>query len=489
MARNFGFLGACSLALAACFAGSPAPQDDAASTPAPPPPPFSRGAWTYYGVEQGLSGDVQDVSADEGGNVYVAGGDALYAKRRRDATFLRFDSDNAGLTKNCNDASELQNPSPPKPSYQCRVLSVAGASPGKAIIGFEGFGYLPDAYPWATAAGGADVVTFDPDRGTAARARHVFLASPPQVVCGVGENRAAPGYVCPDPSDKWWTGGRRMFNRVRRVVVNHDRASPMYGDAWLSGEHATFAALLENAAARGLWDRTAAWGPEWADAKDVWEHHHPVIHADNGWFLNNESWGLSIDPRDGTVWGSNGFRTAYLVGYGGDLSFDLWGMLPHKPGAEDSEGIDVWPDPATGDAARFVGATMDEVRSLSHCPDGTLWVGSPLHGLARIAPDTHVVTLVPAPEIGDTVTAVACDPSDGSVWIAPTGGGVARLRGGVVERVDTSGLPDFANHLVQSIQIDRWSSPRIVYFAFTAGTDDVTGRVTRPGGVGAYDGP
>jgi hypothetical protein len=486
MARKIWLAGACSLALAACF-GDPARHGDPA--PAALQPPVTRGDWTYYGVGQALSGDVQDVSADEGGNVYVAGGDALYAKRRGDQAFLRFDAENAGLTKNCNDPSEILNPSPPKPFYQCRVIAVGGASPGKVIIGFEGFGYLADAYPWAMEAGGADVVTFDPGHGAAARARHVSVASPPHVVCGVGENRAPPGYVCPDPNDVWWVWGRRLFKRVRRVVVNHDRSSPMYGDAWLSGEHATFAALLENAQARGLWDRTAGWGAEWADSKDVWEHHHPVIYAANGWFLNNENWALSIDPRDGTVWGSNGFRTAYITGYGGDLSSDLWGMLPYYADrTEDRVGLDIWPDPPQGDSTRFVGASMDDVRSLSHCPDGTLWVGSPSHGLARIDPATLAVTLVPAPEIGDSVTAVACDPRDGSVWMGLGGGGVARLRGGVIERVETTGVPGFANHVVQSIQIDRWSSPRIVYFAFTGGTDP-TGRITSPGGIAAYQGP
>jgi hypothetical protein len=492
MAGKLGFAGVGLVVLGACFGESTGSHSAPAQEgPPPPPSPVTRGDWTYYGTEQGLSGDVQDVSADEGGNVYVAGGDALYVKRLADAAFLRFDSENAGLTENCNDPSEILNPTPPKPFYQCRVLAVAGAAPGKAIIGFEGFGYLPNAYPWAIAAGGADVVTFDAERGTAARERHVLVASPPHVVCGHGEDRAPIGYVCPDPADTWWNWGRRMFRLVRRIVVNHDRSSAMYGDAWLSGEHATFAALLANAEARGLPDRISGWGADWADARGVWEHHHPVIYTSNGWFLNKEAWGLSIDPRTGQIWGSNGFRTAYLAGYGPDLSWDQWGMLPWEPRPEDPVGIDIWPDPdpvTTGDPMRYVGASVDDVRSLSHCADGTLWVGSPAHGLARIAADSHAVTLVPAPEIGDSVYSVACDPADGSIWVGLGGGGVARLREGVFERVDTTGLPAFASQVVQSIQIDRWSSPRVVYFAFSPVTD-AAGKIVAPGGVGAYDGP
>jgi hypothetical protein len=45
-------------------------------------PPISVDGWTFYGAQQGLPAEVYDVSADEGGNVYVAGGDALQVKTR-----------------------------------------------------------------------------------------------------------------------------------------------------------------------------------------------------------------------------------------------------------------------------------------------------------------------------------------------------------------------------------------------------------------------
>ena len=119
---------------AACGSGS-ASHDTGGTKKTPTPvPPVRRGDWTYYDGGQGLSGDVQDVSADEGGNVYVAGGDALYVKRRQDPRFLRFDADDAGLTKNCNDEAEIGLETPTKPFWQCRILSVGGAEPGKAII-------------------------------------------------------------------------------------------------------------------------------------------------------------------------------------------------------------------------------------------------------------------------------------------------------------------------------------------------------------------
>jgi hypothetical protein len=458
-----------------CFGGGASPPAASEVVPAPIPivPPMQRGAWTFFGPGQGLSDDVQDVSADEGGNVYVAGGDALYAKGPADASFLRFDASNAGLTRNCNDLSEFHVEAPSRPFSMCRVLAVAGAAPGKAIIGFDSFPIeQQNGAAWTYAAGGADVVAFDRAARTLTRTRHAWLASPPHVIC------ATPTYArglatCPD-GDYWWENGRRIVARIRRVVVNHDRASPMYGDVWLGGQHGTFSAILANAAARGLVDRTAGFGPAWADAKDTWEHEHPSLDGPDGAFLNGEGWALSIDPITGLPWGSNELRTTYLGGYGADLSDDRFWMGPK---------LDLWPDPP----ATFDGPSADGVRSMSHCPDGTLWIGSLTHGLARIDPGGQVHT-AGVPDPGRGVSAVACDPTDSSVWIGLAGGGVMRLGAGGFERLDPAGLPAFTGNPVQSIQIDRWSATRAVYFAFAPITDG-GGRIVAGGGVAAYAGP
>ena len=461
-----------------------------------PVPPVERGDWTYYGPKQGLSDDIQDVSADEGGNVYVAGGDALYVKRRADKSFLRFDASNAGLTRNCNDPEQYTVATPSKPFYMCRIISVAGAAPGKAILGFDMFDIQDfDGHTWAEwpmKAGGADVVAFDPRGvGTLTRVRHVRTASPPHTICAWTD--PAPGFYgrvtsCADPNNYWWVEGRRVFGRIVRIVVNHDKTSPLYGDVWMGATHGTFSALLANAEARGLADRTAAWGPNWADAKDVWEHEHPVVSGTlpGQSFVNGEGWALSIAP-DGTPWGSNEYRTTYVGGYGADLT------ILNNPGAPDHDSdfwmgplLDLWPDPPND----YLTGQADHVRSMSHCPDGTLWIGSLTHGLARRAPGGSISFLsLPDPSLQNSVSAVACDPSDGSLWIGlAQAGGVMRYKNGGFERVDTTGLPAFATHPPQSIQIDRWSTPRIVYFAFMP-YHDGSGAITIGGGVATYDGP
>ncbi len=125
--RKIAGLAVLAFLVAGCGRGSssqqgqvaqPLPPPPPAPPPSPPPPtgaPITQGDWTFYSGPQGLSGDIWDVSADEAGNVYVAGGDAVYVKQRTDQKFLRFDWQNAGLTVNCNDINEVNLPTPTKP--------------------------------------------------------------------------------------------------------------------------------------------------------------------------------------------------------------------------------------------------------------------------------------------------------------------------------------------------------------------------------------
>ena len=455
------------------------------------PAPVRVGSWTYHGVPQGLSPDVHDISADEGGNVYVAAGDAVYARARAADQFLRFDSENAGLSKKCNDASEISNPVPPKPMVMCPILSVAGASSGKALIGFWGFGVEADTgQTWALDTGGMDVVAFDPVAGKMTKTRHVLTGAPPHVVCDYGHTQwldlpCVPrvGDTIIPPPLPWWDFGRRLFRKIDRIAVNHDPNSALYGDVWMGGGHGTLGALLNNTAARNWKDTTLGLDgsdPSWADAKDVWEHLHPIVVATraDGILVENygEGYAISIDPRNGMPWASNGYRTISVGGYSADLTYRNWGMFPT---------IDIWPDGT--DPYPIFDAADDFVRSLTHCQDGTLWAGSITHGLARI--DTSgAISYVPLPN-GDGAQTVACDWKDGSLWVGPWSGGLLRWNGTTFQKIEVAGAPAFAGQQVQNIQFDRWSSGgRVVYFAFGAAKDS-TGAITAPGGVAAYDGP
>jgi hypothetical protein len=489
--------------------GSPGSQADGGASPGaatgpgagttPAAPPLTKGGWTFYGAAQGLSGDISDVSADEGGNVYVAGGDAVYAKRRAEEQFLRFDAVSGGLTQNCyatphesdpGFASALKQATPPGPPLLCPVVSVAGAATGRAAVGFKGHGTDDDGdADWAMESGGVDVVSFD---GSAlARLRHVFVASPPHTVCAA-DDREGFADSCPNPDELYWRTGRAKLRQVNRIAVNHDPTSPMYGDVFMGGTHASISVLVANAASRGWVDKTAGQGAKWADAKDVWEHAHPaVFDASGNRFLTGYTYSIAVEPGTGTPWVSNGFRTAWLSGYGASASSKVWWLEPQT--ADQPLWIDLWPDPGTPAApVEPEGGASDNVQSLAFCDDGTLWAGSATRGLARFDAGGGIAYLgLPDPHLhNDSVYGLACDPSDGSLWIGLGWGGVMRLKDGAFTLLDPNDpdLPVFARQPVRSIQIDRWTSPRIVYFAFMP-TKDASGNIVRAGGVASYSGP
>ena len=111
---------------------------------------------------------------------------------------------------------------------------------------------------------------------------------------------------------------------------------------------------------------------------------------------------------------------------------------------------------------------MDAVSSLSFCDDGTLWIASSIHGLARRAPDGSLSYLELPSGTGNSASAVACDPSDGSVWVGFGWGGFGRWNGGWWT-IGQESPPSYAELApTRSIQIDRWASPRIVYVAQAA---------------------
>jgi hypothetical protein len=449
-------------------------------------PPIVSGAFTFYGAEQGLSPDVWDVSADEGGNVYVAAGDAVFAKRRGDPDFIRFDPAAAGLTTNCDEGGTVA----------CPIVSVAGAAPGVAIIGLKGVGTDGDLDPeWQLDSGGADVLAFD--GATLTRTRHVQVAGVPHKSC---EDDGDPPCAL---DDQTYAKGRRKVRQVLGLAVNHDTGAVQYGDVWMTGSHGTFSVLLANAEARGWVDLTPQF-PGTEDRRYVWEHDHPApylpatIRGVKQWALltGDDNTAIAIDPTTGDPWASNLVRTATKRGYarnedGSSRTSGGWyaAMWPPYIGTDQiGSYMDVWPDPRPEPLTlesfdALDPAYMDAIRSLSFCDDGTLWMASALHGLARRAPDGTLSFVSLPTGFGNNASAVACDPSDGSVWVGFGWGGFGRYKDGGWSLVDVQRSPPFAYQSpVRNIQIDRWASPRVVYFAHVASR-------LGPGGVTAYAGP
>ncbi|ABS26574.1 hypothetical protein [Anaeromyxobacter sp. Fw109-5] len=430
--------------------------------------PATIGSWTFYAAE-GQAVGVYDASADEDGNVYVAAGAAVFAKARGDAEFKAFDAKSAGLTTNCDEAQTLM----------CPVISVAGAQPGRAVIGFMGMGTDGDLDPeWWMSSGGADVVAFDPAAGTLARERHVFIAAPPERVDPLQESGAYD----------FWNLGRKKVRQVHRIAVEHDQGRGLhYGDVWFAGSHGTFSLLLANATERG-WGVDATRFPGFEAAQDVWEHDHPdlygVLRGDRAEMITGTSTALAIDPTTGDPWGANSIRLAVKKGAGARP--DSWRAAMFPPKTSSWTGFyDLWPDPIVASASEFMALDhtyQDAVNSLSFCTDGTLWVGSGIHGLARRAPgeplpeDVFEKVAIPAEycwadELDNPICpvySVACDPLDGSVWAGLGYGVIGRYKGGAWTFPVPGASPLFARqNPVSSIQIDAFAGAdqRIVYFS------------------------
>lgn len=470
--------------------GPPPPPPPPTPPPAPPPPviqdPVTLGDFTFWSEDQGLPATIYDVSPDLGGNVYVAGGDAVFAKRREEARFLRFEAADAGLTTDCDEAG----------TKMCPVVSVAGAAPGTAVIGFQGVGTDGDKDPeWQIDSGGADVVAFDGER--LSRTRHVWVAGVPHQMC---EDHSRPPCAI---GDAVYERGRRKARQILRIAVNQRRSGADAGDVWLGGTHSTLSGLLANAQRRG-WRDLSSQFPGYEATKDVWEHDHPAItDGRTGAFLTGSTSAIAVDPLTGDPWFANEFRLATKPNVARSRGFDVE-MWPRYAGWDRpaESFLDVWPDFVPEDFGQydaFHPAWMDATTSLSFCADGTLWVASSLHGLARISIDRAALatdgpfadpaTTVSVQHValpggtGNSALAVACDV-DGSVWVGLGWGGfLRRFRNGDFEMAPLGAPPFVTRSPVLSIQLDRSASPRIVYFAH--------GPTTRgdPGGVTAYRGP
>ena len=452
-------------------------------------PPTTIDGWTFYGAQQGLPATTYDVAADEGGNVYVAGGDAVYAKAATADHFARFDAAAAGLTQNCyqgldpfdkSNGAALYVAKPPGPAKLCPIISVGGLDAGRAIIGYEGYGTDGDYQSdWATDAGGLDLITFD--GATLARTRHVFVGTPPGVICGSQEGIGST--VC-NPWDYFWLQGRRKLRNVYRIAVNHHVGTTQHLDVWMAGTHATFTALFNSAAeARGWWGNTQIANcpnvpnvdltvcRKFEDATNVWEHEHPAFRTATypdgvviGPDFTGDTWAVAIAPS-GQPWAHNTLRLAAMHGdtsnIGDGVNMD-WGKV-----------FDLWPDTPTVDD--------DDVQSMAFCPDGTLWVGSRNHGLAQVNTATGAISGYQLPGGGQNVWALACD-HEGSLWISTDWAEIVRYdtSSGTFTTVPP-GLPDLAHRIAWNIQVDDLSTPRIVYFAMR----ELHGA---PGGIVAYSG-
>jgi Divergent InlB B-repeat domain len=427
-------------------------------------PPFVPTDWTFYGAQQGLPSQVLGVSADAGGNLWVAGGeDGLFVLRAGATTFQRFT-----MADGLRPYGYMQDGSAPPGTPYLKVLSVAGGPAGTAYVGYSGKPLNGDFYecegnwdgpnpdPSIYKSGDADKVTLI---GNGISVVHYDIFSGPNVV------GAEPR-------------GREKLCNVLRIVYD-----PAQDRVWFGANHGF-------AMGRASFQGAPTCNGQ-LDCAGVWEHVHPFIcgYAPNNisvWTFTGDYRGVAIDPVTHDTWFGGIHRTTkfhYATTRGNYWTAES--QTEDPPYA--SNRIDVWPDKVQEPLCPHVSERVDDyVSGIAALQDGTAWVSSSYWGLAQLDGSGSVLGYVKTylqDQLATTqLSAAAADSIDRApgqsqgIWAGvQKGGGLVRISGGAVVLISSGTLGNKSP--VRDIQMQGTGPSRRVLIAFENGV------------VGVYSGP
>ncbi|MDY7228003.1 DUF7594 domain-containing protein [Hyalangium rubrum] len=449
--------------------GTGTPPDGGTGSPDAGTPPPTSGDWTFYGTAQGAPRYVYGVSADQGGNIWVAGGEeGLFVLQQGQTQFRRFT-----MADGLRPYGYMIDGSAPTGTKYLKVISVAGGPPGVAFVGYEGkkpasgmptcedewdqayaAGRPPDASIYKS--GDADRVTLTP---TGIQVVHYDLST-------------GPNKVAAEPR------GREKICNILRIAYD-----PVTKSVWFGANHGFSWGKSDFAGyscAPGTWDYGCA---------GVMEHVHPAINAWNSdgtraVLLTDAYYGVSV-ASNGDVWfGGANRSTRFRYGTNGR---NYWQAQVETEGSNYIwNRLDIWPD-AVGEPNMPTKAQRvdDHVSGMAVMSDQSVWVGSFTLGLAQLSSSGQRLRTL-STELVDGhgyVSAVAGDPLDNSVWAgASWGGGLSRVRGNTVLHYGSGVLP---SHLIwmriSDIQVDRSGTTRRILVGFE-------GTASTPGSIGVYHG-
>ena len=364
------------------------PPDGGGFVP-PPAIPFPTVAgWSFLGPQHGGPHDVYQVSADQGGNLWVAGGeDGLFLLRPGSAKLERFT-----MADGLRPYGYLPDGSDPIGPKFLKVIAVTGGPAGTVFAGYEGLPGCEDAWDkeanrpgpngpglaYVYKSGDADRVTVDASGKLKVVHYDIF---------------SGPGIV-----------GAEMDGREKLCTIFRIAYDAKGGNLWFGGNHG-FAwgdpNYAGNPACNG--DRSCS---------GVVEHAHPAFNGCTNdtncgaWaWITDEYRGISVDPS-GDVWFGGAARTTrfHWSTFGGNSSdrFDSAATLTEDPGSGTScpqnafpcyvkNRIDVWPDlkGESTTSAPYPGERIDDLAfGAVAMPDGSgVWIGSGYLGLRRLASD------------------------------------------------------------------------------------------------------
>jgi hypothetical protein len=422
----------------------------------------SSAGWTFLGPQDGAPSDVEGLSADQGGNVWVAGGEAgLFVLRAGSTTFDRFT-----MADGLRPYGYMADGSAPTGTPYLDVISVAGGPPGTVFVGYEGkpapAGVVgcednwdgPNPDPSIYKSGDADRVTLS---GSGIAVVHYDIFSGPHVV------RAEPA-------------GREKLCNILRIVYD-----PANKSVWFGGNHG-FA-----------WGNPTFAGNPTCDGQiacaGTLEHVHPAINAyasNTGnalIYLTEDYRGVAVDPVTHDVWfgGANRTTKFHFATTGGsyftaEVQTECGDCIPNR--------IDVWPDLVEEpNYPRPKDRVDDVVSGIAAMADGTAWVGSAAWGLAHLDKNGVVIGTIKDQLVSPNVSALAVDPKDQSLWAgALWGGGITRIAGKTISHYGSATFgPTLVGNPITDIQMTGSGASRRVLVAF--GPNGAT-----PGAIAIYAG-
>ena len=446
----------------------------------------SSDGWRF--ASDGLpSGSVMGASADEGGNLWVAGGSAgVFVQSGGSGSFRGF-----GIGDGLHPYGSLSGPiarargvpdgtpADRNPSLDATpVISVAGGPPGTVFVGYQGKSGCEDEFD-RHGETLADHASADPSIYKSGDADKVVLSGGGLAVSHF-DISSGPGVVSNEPI------GREKLCTVHRLLHEHGT-----NRVWLGGNH--------------------GFALGFADTAAVFEHVHPGINDVHNWMMSDAYLGIALDTvlhLDGTgmpvydLWFGGMIRTTRFRF--GETGGDYWkaqplteryggGDISADPAAQAAywNRIDVWPD-AVGerwdpprdwrsrepDALNPAHWNYDNVTGIAVLKNGDAWVSSHTNGLRRLNHDGKLVGDASAWLPSRSIGALARDPLDDSVWIGfrESGLGIWRLRtDGTLLQYGAAALGDQADSAVWDIQVSPGQGRRVIV-AF------------RRGAVGVYQG-
>jgi hypothetical protein len=441
------------------------------------------------------SGSVMGASADESGDIWVAGRTAgVFVQRGGSGRFQQFT-----LADGLHPYGYLPGGSPADPSPDLGatpVLSVSGGPGSSAFVGYGGKQGCEDEWdshgdhheladPSIYKSGDADKLELS---GSGIRVAHYDIFS-------------GPGVVGNEPA------GREKLCSVFRIVWQRGTRYVWFGAS--HGFALGFADFGGNPSCNGQ-----------PGCSGVYEHVHPGINDVHGWLITDYYYGVAVDTVPHADKAGNTFFDVWFGGLArttrfrfGEALGDYWGAQPHtelyaSPGhnaaniADDPAAqaaywnrMDIWPDPvgerrdpAKGnwlssepDFNNKSQWVFDNVSGIAVLQNGDAWIGSYTNGLRIVDHDgrfrADATPVLPSRQVG----AVAKDPTDESIWIGyRDGSGVTRIKqDGTVMLYGNAALGAQAGSEVWDIQVQpatRQGSKRRILVAF------------RRGAVGIYEG-